>query len=536
MLVYEPTLQFRTFILVGCGGTGSRIASMLSQFVASTCNHPTIKPLIVFVDDDVVEPKNLARQLFSSADVGEYKAEALARRYSSAFNIPIVPVIARAKSPVLHVGESIRDIIIHTLCHRNVASDIGVARRMLEKPTILITAVDSVDARRDIIAGWCADSAGGATGATMPMDHLASTVIIDPGNAAITGQVSVFNPVLWPCNQSSTDWLRTLYTREGHVNNGSNPLDLDDVVTLLPERLGAEQRVTTIPMPWMRYLKSKGSVNAPSCADLDQTLAVNSLVATASFTIVQNLIFGVPLRSLTAYFSVDLDNHTKKMTYPWLKEVLTGKDKEYFTVDAYVEWAMTALEKLKERSGNDGYDTRILRGHLNNLIAAVQHRSEDPVGVVSRAVASLNGTDWKSMDIEDILTKGQLSMLIYPPRRLQPAHLFWPKQDTAGRIPGSLRGFLNMGTDSYSRPCLYRYISTGEWEEEVVKPVVLALTPEANIEESPVDSIDLGDGGLLVEEEGVPLEESTGSEGGAPVAEATAEPASDIDTLFALSA
>lgn len=534
MLVYEPTLQFRTFILVGCGGTGSRIASMLSQFVASTCNHPTIKPLIVFVDDDIVEPKNLARQLFSSADVGEYKAEALARRYSSAFNIPIVPVIARAKSPVLHVGESIRDIIIQTLCHRNVASDVVVARRMLEKPTILITAVDSVDARRDIIAGWCADSANGSTGATMPMDHLASTVIIDPGNAAITGQVSVFNPVLWPCNQSSIDWARTLYTREGHVNNDSNPLDLDNVVTLLPERLGAEQRVTTIPMPWMRYLKSKGSVNAPSCADLDQTLAVNSLVATASFTIVQNLIFGVPLRSLTAYFSVDLDNHTKKMTYPWLKEVLTGKDKEYFTVDAYVEWTTAVLEKVKEHNESD---TRILRGYLSNLITVVQHRSDDPAGTVSRVVAGLNGMDWKSTGVEDIMTKGQLSMLAYPPRRLQPTHLFWPKQDTAGRVPGSLRGFLNTGSDSYSRPYLYRYISTGKWEEEVVEPVAVhALVPEANTEEEPsVDSIDPSDG-LLAEGEGVPLEESTGSEGGAPVAEATAEPASDIDTLFALSA
>lgn len=525
MLVYEPALQFRTFILVGCGGTGSRIASMLSQFVASTCNHPTIKPLIVFVDDDIVEPKNLARQLFSSADVGEYKAEALARRYSSAFNLPIVPVIARAKSPVLHVGESIRDIIIQTLCHRNVASDVGIARRMLEKPTILITAVDSVDARRDIIAGWCADSASGVTGATMPMDHLASTVIIDPGNAAITGQVSVFNPVLWPCNQSSADWAHTLYAREGHVNNGSTALDLDNVVALLPERLGAEQRITTIPMPWMRYLKSKGSVNAPSCADLDQTLAVNSLVATASFTIVQNLIFGVPLRSLTAYFSVDLDNHTKKMTYPWLKEVLTGKDKEYFTVDAYVEWVTTILEKMKEREDN-GPDARVLRSYLNNLVTAVQRRLDDPMGVVSRAVAGLSGIDWKRLGIEDILTKGQFSMLTYPPRRLQPTHLFWPKQDTAGRVPGSLRGFLNTSSDSYSRPYLYRYISTGKWGEDVVEPVVVhALAPEANIEEEySVDNID-PDGDLLAEEERVPLEESTGSGEDAPVAEVTAEPA-----------
>lgn len=497
MLVYEPNLQFRTFILVGCGGTGSRIASMLSQFVASTCNHPTIKPLIVFIDDDVVEPKNLARQLFSSADVGEYKAEALARRYSSAFGIQIIPVVARAKSPVFYHGESIRDIIVAALTDRGVATTDDAACRMLEKPTILITAVDSVDARRDILAGWISRPTLHAPGQVSNMDTLATTVVIDPGNAAITGQVSVFNPVLWPCSRSVTDWNNSVYSRSAESNNGGRSLNMNEVVAALPERLGAEQRVSTLPMPWMRYLKSKGSVNAPSCADLDQTLAVNSLVATASFTLVQNLIFGVPLRSLTAYFSVDLDNHTKKMTYPWLKGVLTGDDKDYFTTDDFSDWLDETCQKFSPEEG------RQLIGLLDNLKGAMRDRYNDPSFVLTRVTHVMRSRGWDDLGHNGALTIGQVSMMAYFPRRLIPAHILWPKQDTNGMIPGSLRAFLSMACQREMMTYLYQHIRTGKWEPtpdpDTVAPPCPVLDPSPTI-----DDVDA----LIVVDEGVPLGET----------------------------
>lgn len=498
MLVYEPNLQFRTFILVGCGGTGSRIASMLTQFVASTCNHPTIKPLIVFIDDDVVEPKNLARQLFSSADVGEYKAESLARRYSSAFGITIVPIVARVKSPLFYPGESIRDVIIQELTYRGLATTEEAAQRMLEKPTILITAVDSIEARRDIIAGWCASPARDGRGSVSPMLHLASTVVIDPGNAAITGQVSVFNPVIWPSSGSDEDWRETRYSVGGASNNGGSVMSLPAITEVLPERLGAEQRISTIPMPWTRYLKSKGSVGAPSCADLDQTLAVNSLVATASFTIVQNLIFGVPLRSLTAYFSIDLDNHTKKMTYPWLREVLTGKDADYFTVASLREWGEKVVNALPEES-----NAKSVKSCLATFFRVAIDKKMDNPDLISQIIYQVQDAVWDDMGHGGVITRGQMSMLAFLPRRLNPNHLFWVKEDPDGGIPGTLRGFLNtydFNLDSLLRKRLGQYIQTGKWgiEEPAAEPEEVTAAPAA-----PVDTFEE----MMAPDEGVPLAE-----------------------------
>ncbi len=75
----------RTIVLVGCGGTGSHIAQSLTRM----CSTLTPVPWLVFVDGDIVEHKNVGRQLFSVADVGKYKSLVLAARFASLFGIPI---------------------------------------------------------------------------------------------------------------------------------------------------------------------------------------------------------------------------------------------------------------------------------------------------------------------------------------------------------------------------------------------------------------------------------------------------------------
>ena len=80
----------RQILLIGCGGTGSHLLPNILQYCWSEAKgNPNAMPEIILCDADVVEEKNLVRQKFTRADVGLSKAEALARRYSSAFGVRI---------------------------------------------------------------------------------------------------------------------------------------------------------------------------------------------------------------------------------------------------------------------------------------------------------------------------------------------------------------------------------------------------------------------------------------------------------------
>lgn len=74
--------------LVGCGGTGSHIASGLAS-IALALAEKNVRADIRFIDGDRVEPKNVGRQLFSPADVGRFKAEALADRLNRSYGLTI---------------------------------------------------------------------------------------------------------------------------------------------------------------------------------------------------------------------------------------------------------------------------------------------------------------------------------------------------------------------------------------------------------------------------------------------------------------
>jgi molybdopterin/thiamine biosynthesis adenylyltransferase len=70
-------------VLLGAGGTGGHIAPHLYRLLYSLDRHVRI----VIADGDVVERKNLIRQNFIEADLGENKARVLAERYSSVFGL-----------------------------------------------------------------------------------------------------------------------------------------------------------------------------------------------------------------------------------------------------------------------------------------------------------------------------------------------------------------------------------------------------------------------------------------------------------------
>lgn len=95
-LTIDPAVPFLvpesdtfTILLCGCGGTGSHVAQGLARLAAHCRDSGGPQIQLAFVDGDIVEQKNVGRQLFSAADVGKNKAQVLAARFSAVFGLPI---------------------------------------------------------------------------------------------------------------------------------------------------------------------------------------------------------------------------------------------------------------------------------------------------------------------------------------------------------------------------------------------------------------------------------------------------------------
>lgn len=70
-------------VQLGAGGTGGHVAPHMYRLLYAL-NRPV---RYIICDGDVVEEKNLVRQNFTPADLGENKAKILAERYSAAFGL-----------------------------------------------------------------------------------------------------------------------------------------------------------------------------------------------------------------------------------------------------------------------------------------------------------------------------------------------------------------------------------------------------------------------------------------------------------------
>ena len=77
-------------VLVGCGGTGSWLAPHVARVARMLIDKFNRQVEVNFIDPDRVEEKNIYRQNFCMAEVGEYKAVTLARRCGQAWNLPIL--------------------------------------------------------------------------------------------------------------------------------------------------------------------------------------------------------------------------------------------------------------------------------------------------------------------------------------------------------------------------------------------------------------------------------------------------------------
>lgn len=86
---FFPHCNDLTFVVIGCGGTGSYVVRDLARLIAVNNQKYNVAYEMLLYDADIVEEKNLARQNFIYDDLGMNKAEVLAERYSASFGINI---------------------------------------------------------------------------------------------------------------------------------------------------------------------------------------------------------------------------------------------------------------------------------------------------------------------------------------------------------------------------------------------------------------------------------------------------------------
>ena len=89
MFTFDPRHMVRQIIVVGLGGTGYHVARNLARLLYHRQQNRQFIPEMLFVDPDVIEVKNIGRQLFTPAEQGQWKASVLARRYNFAFGLSI---------------------------------------------------------------------------------------------------------------------------------------------------------------------------------------------------------------------------------------------------------------------------------------------------------------------------------------------------------------------------------------------------------------------------------------------------------------
>jgi PRTRC genetic system ThiF family protein len=130
-------------LLIGCGGNGSLMLTGLARLnhAITALGHPGLR--VTAYDSDTVSEANMGRQLFSPADVGQYKATVLVHRINAYFGLQW-----RA-DPQMYDHE-------------------------MDTNAIAISCVDSAAARSKLAANW---------------EHDAPQYLMDLGNRAADGQV-----------------------------------------------------------------------------------------------------------------------------------------------------------------------------------------------------------------------------------------------------------------------------------------------------------------------------------------------------------
>lgn len=274
MFAYKSTFIPRNFVVIGAGGTGSRLVPMLAQFIKTL--GWVINPQIIIFDPDVVEVKNLVRQNFIPRDVGKNKAQVLAERYSKHFEMNIYAVAGE----VGPTQSNIKGMAAAGIPNVSSLADITDA--------VFFLCVDSVQARLNIISNIYSVQR--------------RCLVLDAGNEDDFGQVTIHTSP--PSGYSLQAIVNAM--KELPLPGNLVPVDV---------------QVTGIPMDMTDYLTLEPGAASGGCADLDQTLAVNAQMAVNMLSIFQNFVYNKPIFYRRLNVSLLEGAQPQYITLPWILSV-----------------------------------------------------------------------------------------------------------------------------------------------------------------------------------------------------------------------
>lgn len=220
-------------VMLGAGGTGAHIAPHLYRLL-----YALERPVkFIICDGDKVEPKNLVRQNFTQADLGENKARVIAERYSEAFGLETSYVPSFIESAE-RLEELVKPEVIYTGRYVHNGEGGLLVRETVPELVILIGAVDNNRSRK-----LCHEV----------FLQARDLIYIDSGNGEYTGQIV--------CGVRRAG--KTFYKSVGMLYP-----EVNDPEDLFPTEVSC----------------AEASVSAP------QTIVANLMAATAVVTMIYNIL------------------------------------------------------------------------------------------------------------------------------------------------------------------------------------------------------------------------------------------------------
>jgi PRTRC genetic system ThiF family protein len=124
---YNPIL----INLIGAGGTGSQFLTALGRMnhALIELNHPGL--MVRVFDDDKVEPANLGRALFPTADLGMYKAVALVNRINLFFGTNWKAITERYNRETIQDNPELRMAEFTVSCVDTVSARFEIAELLM---------------------------------------------------------------------------------------------------------------------------------------------------------------------------------------------------------------------------------------------------------------------------------------------------------------------------------------------------------------------------------------------------------------------
>src|SRR5260221_262559 len=86
---FDPAQMINNVVLVGAGGTGAQWARSLCRIIYDMKRRNMHAPTVCIVDPDRIEAKNVGRQLYLETEIGAYKAQTLAQRFSFSLGLEV---------------------------------------------------------------------------------------------------------------------------------------------------------------------------------------------------------------------------------------------------------------------------------------------------------------------------------------------------------------------------------------------------------------------------------------------------------------